>query len=191
MARSRLLRRLRTGSLTRTRERAGLIGNWPTYLAQDTVPSHAYCEYVVALLPLRELVILATFEPQTVARATLDEEYQDASAEGSTRSFQLYSVPSSRSGYWWTFGGGAHRSGRDLPRDLPPVARWALPDGLANEDERSSLWGRALINPLLEDEQGPRRPPPITRHVGRLTHRGGIQHAVDRWSFRFHLLIRQ
>ena len=26
---SRLLRRLRTGSLTRTRERAGLIGNWP------------------------------------------------------------------------------------------------------------------------------------------------------------------
>ena len=43
------------------------------------------------LLPLRELVILATLEPQTVAWATLDEEYQGASAEGSTRSFQLYS----------------------------------------------------------------------------------------------------
>jgi hypothetical protein len=35
VARSRLLRRLRTGSLTRTRERAELIGNRPTYLAPD------------------------------------------------------------------------------------------------------------------------------------------------------------
>ena len=36
LAGSRLLRRLRTGSLTRMRERAGLIGNGPTYLARDT-----------------------------------------------------------------------------------------------------------------------------------------------------------
>lgn len=40
VARSRLLRRLRTRSLTTMRERAGLIGNWPTYLAQDTGLPH-------------------------------------------------------------------------------------------------------------------------------------------------------
>ena len=43
------------------------------------------------LRPLRELVILATLEPQTVAWATLDDEHEGASTEASTRSFQLYS----------------------------------------------------------------------------------------------------
>jgi hypothetical protein len=43
------------------------------------------------LVPLRELVILATLEPQTVAWATLDDEHEGASSEGSSRSFQLYS----------------------------------------------------------------------------------------------------
>ncbi len=43
------------------------------------------------VLPLRELVILATIEPQTVAWAKLDEDHEGASTQGSTRSFQLYS----------------------------------------------------------------------------------------------------
>jgi ApeA N-terminal domain 1 len=43
------------------------------------------------VLPLRELVTLATLEPQAVAWATLDGEHEGASTEGSTRSFQLYS----------------------------------------------------------------------------------------------------
>jgi ApeA N-terminal domain 1 len=43
------------------------------------------------VLPLRELVILATLEPQTVAWATLDDGHEGASTEGITRSFQLYS----------------------------------------------------------------------------------------------------
>jgi hypothetical protein len=40
LARSRLLRRLRTGPLTRTRERPGLIGNGSTYPARDTGLPH-------------------------------------------------------------------------------------------------------------------------------------------------------
>ncbi len=43
------------------------------------------------VLPLRELVTLATLEPQAVAWATVDEEYQVATADIGSRSFQLYS----------------------------------------------------------------------------------------------------
>ena len=44
------------------------------------------------MLPLRELVTLATLEPQTIAWATLDEEHEGVSAESRvTRSLQLYS----------------------------------------------------------------------------------------------------
>lgn len=43
------------------------------------------------MMSLRELVTLATLEPQTVAWATLDEQHGGVSTEGSARSFQLYS----------------------------------------------------------------------------------------------------
>jgi hypothetical protein len=43
------------------------------------------------VLPLRELVTLATLEPQTVAWATVEEEHEGASAEDNRRGFQLYS----------------------------------------------------------------------------------------------------
>ena len=191
---SRLARRYRAPGLDPSAVnpwRAGCVGARGCHTAWHTPgPRHVLssrCEYVVALLPLRELAVLATLEPQSVAWATLGEEYQDASAEGSTRSFRLYSVPSSRSGYWWTFGVAltgaivtSHRSSGVRRHMVWPMRMNARPSR-----------GHALINPLLEDEQRPRRPPPITRHVGRWTRRGGIQHDVDRLSVRFHGLIRR
>lgn len=56
--------------------------------ASPLTPAQWMTRYV---LPLRELVTLATLQPQAVAWATLDMNNEGASAEGGTQSYQLYS----------------------------------------------------------------------------------------------------
>ncbi len=97
------------------------------------------------VLPLRELVILATLEPQTVAWATLDEEHEGASAEGDTRTFQLYSRDIQQAPY--APAAEPHKESRTLftfpelpysPVDL--LRRW--------EDLRTAH--RGFIQPLMQ-----------------------------------------
>lgn len=95
--------------------------------------------------PLRELVTLATLEPQTVAWATLDEEHEHASTEVSTRSFQLYSQDIHQAPY--APAADPHQESRTLftfpelpysPVDL--LRRW--------EDLRTAH--RGFIRPLMQ-----------------------------------------
>jgi ApeA N-terminal domain 1 len=95
--------------------------------------------------PLRELVTLAIFEPQTVAWATLDDEHEGVSTDGSTRSFQLFSGDIQQAPYAPT--ADPHQESRTLFTfpDLPygPVEllrRW--------EDLRTAH--RGLIQPLMQ-----------------------------------------
>jgi hypothetical protein len=97
------------------------------------------------VLPLRELVTLATLEPQTVAWATLDEQHGGVSTEGSTRSFQLYSQDIQQAPY--APAADPHKESRTLftfpglpysPVDL--LRRW--------EDLRTAH--RGFIQPLMQ-----------------------------------------
>ena len=97
------------------------------------------------VLPLCELVTLATLEPQTVAWATLDEEHEGGSKEGSTRSYQLFSQDIQQAPY--APAADPHKESRTLFTfpELPysPVEllrRW--------EDLRTTH--RGFIRPLMQ-----------------------------------------
>ena len=78
-----------SGSLTDYRRYS--VTTAPVFEIKNATPLTPTEWITTHTLPLRELVILATLQAQTVAWATLDEQVESASAEGSERSFQLYS----------------------------------------------------------------------------------------------------
>ena len=78
-----------TGSLTDYRR--FFVTTAPVFEMRDAAPLTPTEWMTRHVLPLRELVTLATLEPQHVAWATLDEDHGGASTEGSARSYQLYS----------------------------------------------------------------------------------------------------
>ena len=79
-----------SGSLTDYRRY--FVTTAPVFEIKNATPLTPTEWMTTHLLPLRELVILATLRPQTIAWATLDEPHKNArSTEGGEHSFQLYS----------------------------------------------------------------------------------------------------
>lgn len=78
-----------SGSLTDYRRY--FVTTAPVFEIKNATPLTPTEWMTTHVLPLRELVALATLQPQTLTWATLDQEHEGATTEGGAQSFQLYS----------------------------------------------------------------------------------------------------